>query len=218
MEKQERTMRRQIIFACRRLDQLGYVPATDGNVSVRIGSNEILITPSLTAKGSLRPGQLLVVHLDGRTTRGRGTPSSELLMHLAVYRRRPDVNAVVHAHPPAATAFAVARKTLPTAILPEAILTLGPVPLARYARPGTAAVARSIDRLIARHDDLLLANHGALCLGTDLDEALHRMERIEYLAQVTIAALQIGGARRLSISERRRIAAIRKAVQSQGRG
>jgi L-fuculose-phosphate aldolase len=195
----------QIIESCRRLDQLGFAPATDGNVSARLSKDAILITPSMVAKGSLAPQQLLVVGMDGRVREGAGRPTSEMGMHLMVYWLRPDVTAVVHAHPPVATGFAAARCGLTDPILPEAVLTLGPVPLAPYATPATGEVARSIEKLIAVHDALLLANHGVLTVGNDLDEAMHRMERVEHLAKVALVAALLGGATVLGAADRAKI-------------
>ena len=205
----------QIIAVCRRLDQLGFVPATDGNVSARIGRDEILITPSMVAKGSLSLEQLLVVGMDGKVRRGEGKPSSEMKMHLTAYWLRPDVNAIVHAHPPVATGFAAARLGLTEPILPEAVLTLGPVPLAQYATPSTDEVAKSIEKLIIMHNALLLANHGVLTVGSTLDEAMERMERVEHLAKVTLVAALLGGAKTLSASD---IAKIKAAYQQPGTG
>jgi L-fuculose-phosphate aldolase len=190
--------RDKVIYVCRRLDQLGFVPATDGNVSARLDKDAILITPSMVAKGSLAPEQLLVVGMDGKVRRGEGKPSSEMRMHLMVYWLRPDVNAVVHAHPPVATGFAAARQGLTEPVLPEAVLTLGPVPLAQYATPSTDEVPRSIEKLIAVCNALLLANHGVLAAGGDLDEALQRIERVEHLAKVTLFARLLGGAKALT--------------------
>ncbi len=195
----------EIINACRRLDSLGYVPATDGNVSARVGRDRLLITPSMVSKGAVKPGQLLLVDGHGRVVSGAGKPSSEMKMHLEVYRLRPEVSAVVHAHPPAATAFAACRKALDRPILPEAVVMLGPVPLARYATPSTDEVPRSIAPLISKSNAVLLANHGALALGRDLQEALERMERVEHLARVMILTKLLGGAKPLGTKELARL-------------
>lgn len=201
----------RVIDACRRLDQLGFVPATDGNVSVRLSRDEVLVTPTMVPKRLLQPAQLLVVGMDGRVRRGPGRPSSELKLHLAVYWLRPDVGAVVHAHPPVATGFAAARQPLTDPVLPEAVVGLGPVPLAEYATPSTDEVPRSVERKIAAYDALLLANHGALTIGADVAGALDRMERLEHLARVTLLARLLGGPRRLDPGE---IEALRRAYRS----
>jgi L-fuculose-phosphate aldolase len=180
--------RKEIIRVCRKLDALGFVPATDGNVSVRLDDKRILITPSMLRKGDIRESQLLVTDMAGRVLAGKGKPSSEIKMHLYVYKMRPDVMAIVHAHPPFATAFAAAGLDLKAPLLPEVVLTVGPVPLASYATPSTEEVPRSIAKLIRKHQALLLANHGVLALGKDLDEALQRMERVEHLAKISFWA------------------------------
>lgn len=164
------------------------MPATDGNVSARLDGRRILITPSMLRKGEIRESQLLVTDLEGRVLEGKGRPSSEIKMHLFAYKMRPDVKAVVHAHPPYATAFAAAGLDLKAPLLPEVVLTVGPVPLSPYATPSTEEVPRSIAPLIKKHQALLLANHGVLALGQGLEEALQRMERVEHLAKITFLA------------------------------
>ncbi len=129
---------------------------------------------------------------------GRGNPSSEIKMHLYVYRMRPDIKAVVHAHPPTATAFATAGISLTDPVLPEVMLTVGPVPLTKYATPSTDEVPKSIAPYIKKNNAILLANHGVLTLGKDVTEALHRMERVEHLAKIILVAEQLGGARKLN--------------------
>lgn len=185
--------RRGLIEACRRLDRLGFVPATDGNLSIRLDRSRILITPSMVSKSRLKERQLLICDMEGRVVAGGGRPSSEMKMHLFAYRRRPEVRAVVHAHPPAATAFAAAGKALDKPVLPEVMLMVGKIPLARYATPSTTEVPRSLEPLIMEHNVILLANHGALALGRSLSEALHRMERTEHFARVMVAAQALGG-------------------------
>lgn len=205
----------QIIDACRRLDQIGFVPATDGNVSVRIGKDEVVITPTRIPKRSLQQSQLLIIGMDGKVKEGKGQPTSEMRMHLTAYWLRHDVAAIVHAHPPVATGFSAARRGLTEPILPEAVLTLGPVPLAQYATPSTDEVAKSIQKLIAVYNALLLANHGVLTVGSNLDEAVERMERVEHLAKVTLVSALLGGAKSLSASD---IARIQAACQQPGTG
>ena len=202
--------RNELIKTCRRLDALGYVPATDGNISVRLNANRLLVTPSLAVKGALQPAQLLITDLDGQVVRGKGQPSSEIKMHLYVYRMRPDVVAVVHAHPPTACGFAAAGLALDQPVLPEVVLTVGPVPLARYATPSTDEVPQSLEPFIKEHNAVLLTNHGVLTLGADLDEALHRMERVEHLAKVILIARLLGRPGILSKEEIDRLMAAAK--------
>jgi len=182
------TDRKEIVRICRRLESLGFVPATDGNVSARLDGKSILITPSMLRKGDIRESQLLVTDLEGKVLAGRGKPSSEIKMHLYAYKMRPDIKAIVHAHPPFATAFATTGLDLKAPLLPEVVLTVGPVPLAPYATPSTEEVPRSMAPLIKEHQALLLSNHGVLALGRSLDEALQRLERVEHLAKISFLA------------------------------
>ena len=199
MDAMESTRAAAAILACgRRLDALGFAPATDGNVSARIGTDLCLVTPAGREKGSLEEDELLVVDLEGRVVKGAGRPSTETPMHLLCFRRRGDVGAVVHAHPPVATAFAAAGASLDAPVMPEIVLTVGAVPLVPYATPGTEDLARALEPWVDRHDAFLLASHGVLTLGRDVKEALHRMERVEHLAKVTLAARLLGGARSLT--------------------
>lgn len=197
----EAGLRNQIINVCRRLDQLGFVAATDGNVSVRLDDGRILITPSMLAKGEIKGSLLLVCNMEGKVLSGKGKASSEIKMHLYAYRIRPDIKAVVHAHPPTATGFATAGKAMTEPFLPEVILTVGPIPLARYATPSTEEVPKSIAPYIKKHNAMLLSNHGVLALGKDVTEALYRMERVEHQAKVLLAAKQLGGPRKLDKKE-----------------
>jgi L-fuculose-phosphate aldolase len=193
---------RAALVACgRRLDALGFAPATDGNASARLGPGSLLVTPAGREKGSLTPEELLLVDLEGRVLEGEGRPSTEMPMHLLCYRRRGDVGGVVHAHPTVATAFAAAGVPLDATVMPEIVLTVGPVPLVPYATPGTEELARALEPLVDGHDAFLLASHGVLTLGRDVREALHRMERVEHLAKVTLAARLLGGPRALTDSE-----------------
>lgn len=191
-------IKKQIIKACRRLDLLGFVAATDGNVSARLDDGKILITPSMVSKNEIRESQLLVCNPDGKVLTGKQKASSEIKMHLYVYRMRPDIKAVVHAHPPVATGFATAGVSLINPVLPEAILTVGPVPLAQYATPSTDEIPRSIAPFVKKHNAILLSNHGALTFGQNITEALHRMERVEHLARVSLTAIQVGFPRKIN--------------------
>lgn len=190
---------RSALVSCgRRLDALGFTPATDGNVSARLGPDRLLLTPSGKEKGSLAPEDLLVVDLAGRVVEGGGRPSTETPMHLLCYRKRGDVGGVVHAHPPVATAFAAAGVPLDAPVMPEIVVTVGAVPLVPYATPGTEELALALEPWIECHDAFLLASHGVLALGRDVREALHRMERVEHLARVTLASRLLGGPRSLT--------------------
>jgi L-fuculose-phosphate aldolase len=197
--------RRGLAEACRRLDRLGFVPATDGNLSVRLDRDRILITPSMVPKARLSEAGLLLCSLEGKRLAGRGKPSSEMKMHLFAYQQRPDVRAVVHAHPPTATAFAACGLPLDQPVLPEVMLTVGRIPLAGYATPSTDEVPRSLAPLILGHNVILLANHGVLAMGADLDEAMCRMERAEHLAKIMLAARMLGGAVSLTKGQQKKL-------------
>jgi L-fuculose-phosphate aldolase len=176
-----------------RLDRRGLIASNDGNLSVREADDSILVTAAGSRKGYLRADEVIRVGLDGRLKYGTHQPSSEVAMHLGIYRQRWDVCAVVHAHPPAATAFAVARFPLEHLALPELVLSLGKIPLAPFARPGTERMGEQVAALIGTHDAVLLANHGAVTVGPDLEEAYFRMERLDHAARILIDARHLGG-------------------------
>lgn len=204
------------LLACgRRLDERGIACATDGNLSARTSGGSLLVTRSGVSKGRMTAADILDVAADGTLLSPGGRPSTELAMHLAVYRLRPDVGAVVHAHPVHATAFAVAGLALDEDLLPEVIVGLGAVPLAPYATPSTADVPASLEPLIPAHDAILLANHGALTCGATVEEACLRMEKLEHAAQITLLARLLGGGRRLTAGEIDRLARVSR--QSYGR-
>ena len=188
----ESVLRRDLVEVCRRLHERNLIGAGEGNVSCRAGRDRLLVTPSGASKGHLRPADLLSVGLDGARVRGRGKPSTELRMHLAAYAARPDAGAVVHAHPITAVAFTVAGLEPPNDLLPEAVVVLGKVAVAPFATPGTDEVPRSLAPLWADHDVLLLERHGALALGAGLFEALDRIETLERVCQVALAARLLG--------------------------
>lgn len=171
----------------------GYVASNDGNLSVKVAPEALLVTPSGVSKGRLTPDMLLVTDLEGNVLEGNRHPSSETKMHLAVYRGRPDVGAVVHAHPPVSTAFAVCRRGLETPYLSELVTGLGAVPCTpSFAMLSTDQVPRSVEPYLADHCAVLLANHGALTWGEDLWEAFDRMETVEHTAKILLNAQLLG--------------------------
>lgn len=190
----------------------GWIPAYDGNFSVALDGGWLLTTPAGRCKGLLQPADLLVVDRAG-TPRDADAPlpSSELLMHLAVYRARSDVLACVHAHPPLAIACTVAGVSLEPAVLPEIIITLGKIPTVPYAMTGTPALGEAITPFIADHDAVLLDHHGTLAVGRTLTEAFHRTEQIEQAATIFINAHQMGAIRRLRKPEIEELLAVRRA-------
>jgi L-fuculose-phosphate aldolase len=190
-------LRAAIVEVCGRLHAEGLITATEGNVSCRDGDT-ILVTGGGLRKGELTSEAIVRCDLDGRVLEGSLKPSSELPLHLGVYAARPDVAAIVHAHPAYATAFAVAGIPLDQPILAEAVLLLGPVPVVPYQAPSTEALARAVADAARQADALLLANHGAVTLGETLSRALERMETLEHLARVSLLAALLGGARPLA--------------------
>ena len=191
--QREEELRRELVRFSRWLYRLGYMPATSGNLSVRLDDRRLLVTPTGASKYLLRRSDMVVVDLEGRHLNGARRATSELGMHLAFYRERDDVQAVVHSHPPVATAFACAGWALDELLCQEAAMTLGPVPLARYATTGTDEVAASLRPLIPGYDTILLANHGAVTCGATLLQAFLKMETLEHVAQIRLAAQQLGG-------------------------
>ena len=170
----------------------GLIAGQDGNVSVRVDDDVVFVTPAGLTKVDVRPEDLVELGLDGTVRSGARRASSELAVHLRAYQRRPDVRAVVHAHPPVATAFAVAGQSIDTSALAELRYTVGPVALVPYETPGTGAAADAFDAFWASHDAFLMANHGALTVGRSLTEAHQRMESLENGARIMWAARTLG--------------------------
>jgi L-fuculose-phosphate aldolase len=190
-------LRAEIVEVCRRLHEKGLITATEGNVSVRIDGG-VLVTAGGVSKGFLTPELVVETSADGRGAAGGPRVSSEIAMHVAIYRRRPDVGAIVHAHPPAATAFAVAHIPLDQPLLAECVLLLGPVPLVPYAPPSTRDLADAVAAACSGANAVLLANHGAVAVGETLSLAHQRMETLEHVARVTLLTRLLGVARPLS--------------------
>jgi L-fuculose-phosphate aldolase len=205
--------RRAIVRVCRRLWERGLIAGQDGNVSLRIGTDHILVTPAGLSKGELRVGDIVEMTLDGVAVgRRAGQASSEMQIHLAAYAARPDVEAVVHAHPPTATGFAVAGELLEYEALAELVYNVGQVPLVPYAMPGTRKLADLVGRFAKDHDVMLLANHGAVAVGPTLLVAHQRMESLEHAARILLAARQLGGVTRLPAAEVRALEDRRRAA------
>jgi L-fuculose-phosphate aldolase len=199
--KTERELRQDIVDVGRLVWQKGWVAANDGNISVRLGQDRVLCTPTGVSKGMMQPDDLIIVDMQGRKVEGRKEGTSEIAMHLAVYKLRSDVNAVVHVHPPVVTGFAVAGRPLNLALLPEVIIGLGCVPLADYGLPGTSELIEPLLPLIPKYDALMMGNHGAVCYGEDLYKAFFRMETVEHFARITLVAELLGGPKVLSKGE-----------------
>lgn len=208
----ETRLRRDLVEVCRRLHDRRLIGAGEGNVSCRLGKDRFLVTPSGVGKGSLRPADLVVVDAAGRRIRGRGRPSTELRMHLAAYAARPDVEAVVHAHPLTAVAFTVAGVPPPNDLLPEAVLVLGRIAVAPFATPGTDELPRSLAPFWNGHDVVLLERHGALALGRDLLQAFDRMETLERVCEVAARARLLGACEPLPEAAVRKVLAAGRAL------
>lgn len=184
-------LRQEVVRFGRLLWDRGHIGAIEGNLSVRISSGKILCTPAGTNKGFLQLDDLVVISDDGAVMQG-GVPSSEIQLHLECYAQRPDCQAVIHAHPPFATAFALAQETIPDDLLPEAIIALGTVALVPFAMPGTTKMRDAIRPFLANHRTFLLANHGALTLGATLADAFALMDTLERVAAVIYRARELG--------------------------
>jgi len=192
----EQTARRDLITVCHLMYERSYVVSSDGNVSVRLDDGRILATPTMTCKGRMTDDLIAVTDIDGNKLNERKA-SSELAMHLLIYRERPDVKAVCHAHPPHGTAFAVAGLAIDQPILSEVILTLGCVPLASYGTPSTDELTQQMQPLVKHHNALLMANHGAVAYGSDLWQAWDRLETLEHTAKIAILSRMLGGSKNL---------------------
>ncbi len=185
-------LRAQICEVCRWAYERGWLSATDGNVSVRLGRDRILSTPSGLHKGFLKPSDLVICDMRGRRMAGAHPVTTEMPMHVAVYEERPDVNAVVHMHPTYCIAFSVAGQTLAQCLLPEIVFTFGVIPTAPYSAPTTDEVPAAIKKYIGDFDAMILERHGSLTVGVDLMDAYMKLERMEHVAQITHAARQLG--------------------------
>ncbi len=198
MQSQEPQLRAAIIEIGKCAWQKGWVAANDGNISCRLPGDRILCTPTGVSKGMMTVDDLIICDLEGNRLEGTRNRTSEINMHLTIYQMRPDITAVVHAHPPASTGFAVAGRALNQAILPEVIVNLGCVPLAEYGLPGTPALTDGLAPYIPNYDAILMGNHGVVCYADDLWKAYFRMETVEHTARIIMIAELLGGAKVLS--------------------
>lgn len=197
----------------KRMYDRDFTAANDGNISIRVGENEIWTTPTGVSKGFMDSSMMVKVNLEGKVLEGSLKPSSELKMHLKVYMDRPDVMSVTHAHPPIATSFAVAGIPLDRALLPEAIINLGSVPIARYATPSTQEIPDSIAEFTKDYEAVLLANHGVLTWGKDVYEAFFKMETVEHYAKINLYTTMLGKANELSRDNIERLLEIKRSMK-----
>ena len=199
-KKEVKKIKKQICETGHLLWQLGFIAANDGNISVKIDDNRFLVTPTGISKRELTPDMIIEINAKGEVVAGNPTyrPTSEVPMHLRCYRDRDDVRAVVHAHPPVATGFAIAHIALDSYILPEAIVNLGSVPLSKFGAPLTNQTEEAVAELLPNYNAILLKNHGVVTVGESLTTAYYRMETVEHYAKVTMNARLLGGEKELT--------------------
>ncbi|MEO7144087.1 MAG: class II aldolase/adducin family protein [Bryobacteraceae bacterium] len=208
--KTEQELRRNVVDIGKLMYGKGWIAANDGNITVRLGADRIIATPTGISKGMMSANDLIVLDIEGNKISGFRQPTTELGMHLAIYRLRPRIRAVVHAHPPVATGFAAAGRPLDLALLPEVIVGLGSVPLAGYGLPGTMELIEPMLPLIPKYDAIMMQNHGVVCYSEDEYGAFFRMETVEHFARITLVADLLGGARALPRAEVEKLFASRR--------
>ncbi len=212
-------IKKQICEIGKRIYDKGMVASNDGNISVKISDNEFLCTPTGVSKGFMTPEYICKVDRDGKVIQANAgfKPSSEIKMHMRVYKERPDVNAVVHAHPVYATGFAIAGIPLTQPIMPEAVIALGCVPIAEYGTPSTEEIPDAVSKYLQSFDAVLLENHGALSFSDSLLSAYHKMESVEFYAKLLYISKQLGGPKELSDSQVQRLYEIRRQFGMKGK-
>jgi L-fuculose-phosphate aldolase len=188
----ERQFRNEIVRLGKLMHGCGFVAGMDGNLSVRLDARRILVTPTSMSKGSMKPSDLVIVDLDGRKLQGNRNVSSEIGMHMLIYKLRPDVRGIVHAHPPTATGFAASGMALTRPLVCELVVGLGCVPLAKYGTPGTPELADALAPLVPEYDAILMANHGVVAYAEDLVHAYMKMETVEHFARIALVAHLLG--------------------------
>lgn len=203
-------IRRQLVQYGKKVYEKGLVAATDGNISMRMMTDRVMITPSGVPLSDLDVNDLVYVDLDGQVLQGRNKPSSELPMHLEIYRQRPEMNAVLHAHPPTTVAFTIAGESFAQPVLPEIVVLFGEIPIASYATPATEESAHSIRNLIPQNDIIVLDHHGAVTMGKTLEDAFAKMEKLEHSAKTLLTAKQIGRINPLEPDDVRKLERMRK--------
>lgn len=208
----EYEIKKQICEIGKRIYDRGMVAANDGNISVKLNDNEFLCTPTGVSKGFMTPEYICKVDAEGNVIQANGNfkPSSEIKMHMRVYKHRPDVGSVVHAHPSYATSFAIAGIPLTAPIMPEAVIALGCVPIAAYGTPSTDEIPDAVEKYLPHFDAVLLESHGALTFSTDVLAAYHKMESLEFYAELLYKARQLGGPKELSKEQVARLYEIRR--------
>jgi len=209
----ERQYRHEIVLFGKMLHDRGYVAAMDGNLSVRLDEDRILATPTSMCKGMMRPSDMVIVDLEGNRLSGRRAVSSEIGMHLLIYKLRPDVQSVVHAHPKTATGFAAAGIPLNKPLVCEVVIGLGSIPLAKYGTPGTPELADALEPLIPQYDAILMSNHGVVTYGGDLHQAYMKMETVEHFAEIALVTHMLGRQQPLSGQDLEKLMIVRHKYQ-----
>jgi len=199
------------------LHERGFVAATDGNLSVRLSENRILSTPTCMSKGCMRTSDLVVVDAEGRLVSGKRNVSSEIGMHLLIYRLRPDVKGIVHAHPPTATGFAASGVPLNQPLVCEVVIGLGSIPLAKYGTPGTTELTDALEPLVPDFDAILMSNHGVVAYGSDIEQAYMKMETVEHFAKIALVTHQLGHQQPLGATELEKLVIARAKYMEGGR-
>src|SRR5215471_12254870 len=187
----EHQLRREIVKMGQALHERGFIAACDGNLSVRMDDDRVLVTPTGMSKGGMRSADLVIVDMAGQRVKGRREMTSEIGMHLLIYRMRPDVRGIVHAHPPTATGFAAAGLALNQPLVCEVVIGLGSIPLAKYGTPGTPELTEALAPLVPSYDALLMSNHGVVAYGADLEQAYMKMETVEHFAKIALVTHQL---------------------------
>ncbi len=206
--------RETIVRYGRMLYERGFIAATDGNISARLDDNRLLITPTCMCKGWMCEDDLVIVDLNGRKLEGTRNVSSEIAMHLLIYRMRPDVRGIVHAHPPTATGFAAAGLALDRPLISEIVLTLGIVPLAPYGCPGTDELSNALRPFVPEHNAILMANHGVVTYADSLEQAFMHMETVEHLAKISLVTRSLGQQNVLNEDQVEKLTAIRRQMEA----
>src|SRR2546425_1407182 len=205
--------RKEIVYFGHMLHERGFVAATDGNLSVRLDSRRILVTPTSMSKGRMRPADLVIVDMEGRRLSGRRAVSSEIAMHLLIYKLRPDVGGIVHAHPPTATGFAAAGIALNQPLVCEVVIGLGSIPLAKYGTPGTPELTAALEPLIPEFDAILMSNHGVVTYADTLHHAYMKMETVEHFSQIALVTHLLGRQQPLGHEELEKLMLARSKYQ-----
>src|SRR5919109_4007836 len=209
----QRQHRKEIVRLGGMLHGSGFVAGTDGNLSVRLDRRRVLVTPTAMSKGMMRPSDLVIVDLEGHKLSGRRNVSSEIAMHLLIYRLRPDVQGIVHAHPPTATGFAAAGLALNEPLVCEVVIGLGSIPLAKYGTPGTPELTEALEPLVPQYDAILMSNHGVVAYGVDLHHAYMKMETVEHFAQIALITHLLGRQEPLGTEELEKLILARSKYQ-----